>query len=85
MANFKNRLKNLESVVSDDGLRVFIFRWQRSNEFEQIGRVTCGDLVIKRKVIESEDEFINRADNELKLASPSKKIITAFAEFCEIV
>ncbi len=82
MSTLKNRIKKLESFKSDDGLRVIIIRWGGSSRFEEIGRVTSGDLVIDRTAIESEDDFMTRADNELKqLANSSQKLITAWADF----
>jgi hypothetical protein len=82
MASLKNRIKRLEVFKSDDGLRVIIYRWGGSSKYEELGRVTCGDLVIERTAMETEDDFMSRADDVLRqLANSSQKLITAWADF----
>ena len=82
MSALERRIKRLEVFKNIDPLRVLIIRWGGSTRYEELGRVTCGDVVIERLQTESEDDFMSRAHVELKkIADQSKQIVTAWADF----
>jgi len=73
------RLKRLESVASlDEPTMVMIFRWSVEGERNL---VRYGNNCIFRQEGEPEDEFLTRAENEVKaMAEPGQRCITVFAE-----
>jgi hypothetical protein len=80
MTNFKNRIKRLEIIKTNDPLVVYIYKWAVGNG--EINRVYYGNHIIERQENELDAEYMNRVEAEIiKLANPNQKVLTAFASY----
>ena len=76
--NILKRLKKLEQETLENRLLIYIFRWAGS--LGERAKVIFEGKEIYREEAETEQEFLDRAGNEIRASAGDRKLITAWAE-----